>query len=319
MQRELQTVGIDQILRLSSIVDEYAMGSDFILGEASGSSALEDTRILDLLQYPIRFDGYILFFLKKGNFQIDFNLNTYKISDRSLLISVPGNIIRIPALDRERMKETELIFAVLSREFVSGLHVDFGKAYQDGLMMLKNPCVRLNEEQLLLAEHFFTLGKLVLHSSPKNKRQIISGLLSSLSYLADDIWSDSVAEPQEVLEGSFRTNQVVERFVTLVTQYHNSERSMQFYADKLCLTPKYLSKIVKQATGRSGPDWIDTYVVLEAKNLLRYSDLSIKEIVWRLNFANSSVFNKFFRTHTGISPSDYRKGLSGVQHIDAGS
>ena len=139
------------------------------------------------------------------------------------------------------------------------------------------------------------------------------------TYLADDIWSDSVAEPQEVLEGSFRTNQVVERFVTLVTQYHNSERSMQFYADKLCLTPKYLSKIVKQATGRSGPDWIDTYVVLEARNLLRYSDLSIKEIVWRLNFANSSVFNKFFRTHTGISPSDYRKGLSGVQHIDAGS
>ena len=83
---------------------------------------------------------------------------------------------------------------------------------------------------------------------------------------------------------------------------------MQFYADKLYLSPKYLSKIIKQASGRSGPEWIDAFVILEAKNMLRHSDISIKDIVYRLNFSSSSVFNKFFRLHTGMSPSDYRKG-----------
>ena len=86
------------------------------------------------------------------------------------------------------------------------------------------------------------------------------------------------------------------------------ERGMQFYADKLCLTPKYLSKIVKEASGRSGPEWIDDFVILEAKNLLRYSDESIKEIAYKLNFPSASVFNKFFKAKTGLGPSDYRRG-----------
>jgi AraC-like DNA-binding protein len=81
---------------------------------------------------------------------------------------------------------------------------------------------------------------------------------------------------------------------------------MAFYADKMCLTPKYLSKLVKEASGRSAPDWVDSFVILEAKNLLKYTDLAIKEIVFRLHFPNQSVFYKFFKAHTGMTPSEYR-------------
>ncbi len=66
--------------------------------------------------------------------------------------------------------------------------------------------------------------------------------------------------------------------------------------------------MVKQASGRSGPEWIDAFVILEAKNLLKYTDKPVKEIVWQLNFPNPSVFNKFFKLHTGQTPSEYRKG-----------
>jgi len=74
------------------------------------------------------------------------------------------------------------------------------------------------------------------------------------------------------------------------------------------LTPKYLSKLVKTASGRSAPDWIDSFVILEAKNLLKYSDIPIKEVVYRLHFPNPSVFHKFFKAHTGMTPSEYRNG-----------
>ncbi len=79
-----------------------------------------------------------------------------------------------------------------------------------------------------------------------------------------------------------------------------------FYADKLCLTPKYLSKLIRNATGRSAPEWIDAYVILEAKNMLKYSNATIKEIVFRLNFPNQSVFYKFFKARTGMTPTEYR-------------
>ena len=81
---------------------------------------------------------------------------------------------------------------------------------------------------------------------------------------------------------------------------------MTFYADKLFLTPKYLSKLVKSISGRSAPDWINSLVILEAKNMLKYSDMTIKGIVYKLHFANQSVFYKFFKSHTGMTPSEYR-------------
>jgi AraC-like DNA-binding protein len=105
---------------------------------------------------------------------------------------------------------------------------------------------------------------------------------------------------------SARLNQIFERFIALVNEYHCSERGMAFYADKLCLTPKYLSTLIKKASGRSAPDWIDDFVILEAKNLLKYTDLAIKEIVYKLHFPNQSVFFKFFKANTSLTPSEYR-------------
>lgn len=143
------------------------------------------------------------------------------------------------------------------------------------------------------------------------QKDIIKGLLSSLSYFMEDVWTKQISEAKvHKEENTIRKNQTFERFIALVTEYHSTQRGMQFYADKLCLTPKYLSKIVKESSGRTGPEWIDSFVILEAKNLLRYSDLSIKEISYRLEFPSSSVFHKFFKSHTGITPSDYRKGDS---------
>ena len=72
------------------------------------------------------------------------------------------------------------------------------------------------------------------------------------------------------------------------------------------MTPKYLSRVVREVTGRSAPEWIDAYVILEAKNQLKHSNISIKEIVSNLNFPNQSVFYKFFKMRTDMTPSEYR-------------
>ena len=75
---------------------------------------------------------------------------------------------------------------------------------------------------------------------------------------------------------------------------------------KLYLTPKYLSKLIKNVSGRSAHEWIDSFVILEAKNLLKYSDLPIKQIVDELHF-NQTTFYRFFKAKTGLTPSEYRR------------
>ena len=111
--------------------------------------------------------------------------------------------------------------------------------------------------------------------------------------------------PEQLSTG--RSRMLFEQFIRLVADYHMQYRNVGFYADKLCLTPKYLSRLIKNATGKSAPEWIDAYVILEAKNLLKYSNNTIKEIVYKLNFPNQSVFYKFFKVRTGMTPSEYRK------------
>jgi len=94
--------------------------------------------------------------------------------------------------------------------------------------------------------------------------------------------------------------------MNLVAEYHMKERGTAFYAERLGLTPKYLSRLIRQISGQSAPEWINAFVVMEAKSLLKYSSLSIKEIVYRLGFPNASVFYKFFRNHTGQTPTEFR-------------
>lgn len=311
MENTLQTIGIPQILALSPYIEEHSIGSDFILGEVSGRRVESNRAILDMLKYPVRLDGYVIFFLKKGDgsFQLGFNLDTYEIHERSLLITAPGNIIRLSAYDENKIADSELIFVLFSKDFVSNIHVDFDKTLQAAVRFLESPCLTLNAEQLDIASDYFTLARKIIHSQMDNKREIISSLLTSITYLAVNLWRNDIASAKERQDmSSLRVNQTYEQFIALVSQHHNKERGMAFYADKMHITPKYLSKIIKQASGRSGPDWIDSFVVLEAKNLLKYTDKPVKEIVWQLNFPTPSVFNKFFKKHTNLTPSEYRKG-----------
>ena len=130
---------------------------------------------------------------------------------------------------------------------------------------------------------------------------------SVLGNVLGSIVSRRLTEAKKAPRGqSARARMIFEQFIKLVTEHHSSQRNMAFYAEHLCLTPKYLSKLVKQVSGRSAPDWIDSFVILEAKNMLKYSDATIKEIVYQLHFPNQSVFYKFFKSHTGLTPSEYR-------------
>lgn len=98
-------------------------------------------------------------------------------------------------------------------------------------------------------------------------------------------------------------------FLDLVAKHYNTERFVAFYADKMCLTPKYISSLVKEVSGKTASEWIDEFVLSEARKLLESSMLSVQQIAYTLNFPNPSFFGRYFKNHTGISPLQYRIGI----------
>ncbi len=103
-----------------------------------------------------------------------------------------------------------------------------------------------------------------------------------------------------------RQEEIFERFISEVEIHYREERSIKFYADLLCISPKYLSAVIYKASQRLAGEWIDDYVMLEAKTLLKSGKLSIQQISEQLNFSNQSFFGKFFKRYAGVSPKEYR-------------
>ena len=98
-------------------------------------------------------------------------------------------------------------------------------------------------------------------------------------------------------------------FFCLVIEFHTVSRDVAFYAQKMCVSAKHLTMVITDMSGRSAKDWIIEYSILEIKALLRDSDLEIKEVASRTNFQSNSVMTRFFREHTGMTPSDYRERI----------
>jgi AraC-like DNA-binding protein len=106
-----------------------------------------------------------------------------------------------------------------------------------------------------------------------------------------------------------RSGDYFKQLVNLLHENYRTERSVEFYANQMNLTPKHLSRVVRTYSGKSVHQWIDDFVVLEIKNLLKYSDLSIQQISYELNFPNPSFMGQYFKRITGKTPGEYRREI----------
>lgn len=103
-------------------------------------------------------------------------------------------------------------------------------------------------------------------------------------------------------------NDLFDRFIQLVNGHCREQRNLAFYADKMCLTERYLGTVVRQTSGITAKEWIDRAVITSAKVMLRHGNLQVVEIADRLHFANPSFFCKYFKRLTGCTPQEYRQG-----------
>ena len=173
------------------------------------------------------------------------------------------------------------------------------------LYVKENPCVQLSENQY---EMFFKYEQIILLKSADTAnlfhREVAKNMLMALFFEVLNIYSQNLMQKHTV-----RTSRdyIFERFLQHVSKHYMRERAIKFYAIEMGLTPKYLSSICHQVSGRHAGEWIDRFVVAKAKSLLWDSDLTIQQISNELNFANQSFFGKYFKKHVGQSPREFRQ------------
>ena len=103
-----------------------------------------------------------------------------------------------------------------------------------------------------------------------------------------------------------RQEELLEKFISFVFQHSGTQREVQFYADQLCITTRYLSSVIQHLTGHTPKELIDIRCIQEIKMQLRTTNKTMQEIAFELDFPDQSFFARYFKKHTGLTPVAYR-------------
>lgn len=277
------------------------IGDDFFI------SRLQERPQYTYLQYPFRVDCYLAAYCVEGSVDCSVNLTDYHLTTGTLLLITPGNIIRITQPD-ELDQNLRVTLICVSASYISNIGINPSKVLVEAVEVLRDPCIHLSDDEAGMLHKYVNLALDITKTNSQFVKESIGGLVSSVFYqFAGFLANSKRREDMEKPVRTTRQRQMLEQFMKLAINDHAREHLVGYYADKMCVTPKYLSKIVKETSGRSVPDWLSELLILDAKNMLRHTDMTIKEISSRLNFPSQSFFFRFFKNHTGKTPTQYRE------------
>jgi AraC family transcriptional regulator, transcriptional activator of pobA len=251
------------------------------------------------INIPYRRDFYAVGICLRGQAELNVNLEAYTITPDCLIAKPPHTINQWTCMSDDF--ETLTIF--FTNQFINAnnaLALDKFAFFDsvarhiipvtDSQSATITACLR-GIQQKYDSQHPYRTEML------KNQ---ISNLLYEVAAIYDyqRVVSPMVQTRSQVLATEFRK---------LVTAHGSTQRSVKFYADELAITPKYLSGIVKETTGKTAGESIEEIVILEAKVLLQNPALAVSQIADRLHFPDSATFSKFFKKSTGLSPLAYKQ------------
>ena len=193
---------------------------------------------------------------------------------------------------------------IVSDDFFNEIVKDVHELSTLFLFTRANPVCHLTQQECdNIVDYFRMLKQKTDDLKHHFRRETVRSLLTTMIY---DLSTIIFRMQNTVDRRQTRGEAIFTQFLQLVELNFRHERRVSWYAKQLCISPKYLSEIIKQVSRRTPNDWIDNFVTLEIRVLLRNSTKSIKEIAQELNFPNQSFFGKFFKEHVGVSPSQYR-------------
>jgi len=253
-----------------------------------------------------RLNYFAFVFVKNGRGKYTIDEQTFETTPGTIYFTNPGHFRSFEWIEIE-----EVFLITLSESFLKeNVHTDiFGEF--PFLLSEIYPVKKVNEETFEeFRRLYLQIHKEYIGQSPYRKRLIASLFVVLLLKIKEYFWQDY----NPLYEGN-RSSQIVKKFKQMLENHYRDINSgkaekvfrIQEYADAQQLHPNYLNNVIKTKTGKSVGTWVTEKTIAEARSLLQHSTLSIKEIAYRLGFAESAHFSNYFKKYTDTSPAAYRK------------
>lgn len=258
---------------------------------------VNEMMLRSLMAEPLKFSSFTSIFVKKGCCRASINLLEYDI-EAPCVVNVRSSSILNPTYISP---DFDASFIVLSTNLSTSIYESLRDTSLQAIV-IRRPMVRIPVGDFEAFEKLYSAFRRIVgdKENPYSK-QTMNHTILSFFYGVGYRCYQSLINKYPALQGK-----VVDDFITLAQQNFRKERFLDFYAQKLEITPKHLSRTVKKQTGFTAVEWIERLVILEAKAMLKSSNLNIQQIADELNFPSQSFFGKYFKKHVGISPKDFR-------------
>ena len=237
----------------------------------------------------------------QGTIQHEVNTVQHTCTPHTVILISPGQVVDNYLLS----PDFKGVGFMLSPDFYSETAKELHELSSLFLFARTHPVSMLdsNEADTFLS-YFRMLKNKIDDTAHRFRRDVVRMTIATMIY---DLGNTIYRIMQNSDKRLSRAELLFSDFIRLVEQHFRSERRVGWYSQQLCITPKYLSESVRQVSRRTPNEWIDNYVVMEIRIMLKNSRMSIKEIARTLQFPNQSFLGKFFKEHTGLSPTEYRR------------
>lgn len=233
---------------------------------------------------PYRFvEGRVLW-VTDGSANFELTLEEYHIKKGDIVVLAPETIMELKSCSDD--------------------YNMMGIMYKEDISVTKNIIVHAGEEDWHETRRLAGILWNIARRKPfrqETVRLLVSAIISDIQHI-----SRAEQEVHQTKQKS-RQEETFGRFKRLVNEYCCQYRTIPFYADRLALTPHYLSTLIAKVSGQSVMYWINRATLIQAKALLKSNDMLVYEVAERLNFPSQSAFGSFFKRETGMSPSEYQR------------
>ena len=252
----------------------------------------------------VKVDAVLLVFCVKGKASFFINGNSYMLHPNDLMICVPNIVFEKSMISID----FEMRAVILSPEYMKSMVLFECSSWSFRSFVEQHPVFSLNNDEARLFKQYYNLLYEKLTGTPrKHQKELFDALLEMFHYDFYDTMERFYNENPK----TFSSSEVLFRnFLELLNVPGNNCRKVAFYADKLHVSPKYLSAVCKEVSGQTAFELINQYVLKNVKYMLQWSPKSIKEIAMELDFPNLSFFGKYVKRYLGVSPKQYREQLS---------
>lgn len=251
--------------------------------------------------YASRCDGGAILFCRSGEADVTVNQYQGPVRRNTLILILPGSLLMFTS----RSEDFQATFFAFSRDLFAEAAFRLEPAFFE--ILRANP-ISYPSSRILEGTSTWLQMAAYTYRDRRNmfRNTIIRNRLQNVLLEIYDKVQRFAHMQDQMPETTTRQTELFHRFVGLVHEHSAREREVAFYADKLCISTRYLSTIVRNIAHTSAKEFIDSSVLLEIKMLLQSTDLSIQEIAYRLRFPDQSYLGRYFKKHTGESPTEYR-------------